>query len=86
MMSSRTAMGFDALFEIGDRNIFLNKAQEKCRHMGGKTFAGMEKEEVAQEILNKLKSSLDKHDSDKSNMSTFVDQLWKEIRSKYETL
>nr|WP_154957606.1 sigma-70 family RNA polymerase sigma factor [Paenibacillus xylanexedens] len=75
-MSATTAMGFDALFEIGDMDLFLNKAQEKCRHkLRGKTFAGMEKEDVTQEILIKLMSSLDKYDSEKAKMSTFVDHL-----------
>ncbi|MGQ8874671.1 sigma-70 family RNA polymerase sigma factor [Paenibacillus sp. TSA_86.1] len=76
MMLATTAMGFDQLFEIEDMDMFLNKAQEKCRHkLRGKTFAGMEKEDVTQEILIKLVNSLDKYDADKAKMSTFVDHL-----------
>ncbi|PZT56297.1 sigma-70 family RNA polymerase sigma factor [Paenibacillus silvae] len=76
IMSATTAMGFDALFETGDIDMFLNKAQEKCRHkLRGKTFAGMEKEDVTQEILIKLVNSLEKYDADKAKMSTFVDHL-----------
>ncbi|MGO4731670.1 sigma-70 family RNA polymerase sigma factor [Paenibacillus sp. 2KB_22] len=75
-MSATTAMGFDDLFEIGDIDMFLNKAQEKCRHkLRGKTFAGIEKEDVTQEIMIKLVNSLDKYDSEKAKMSTFVDHL-----------
>ncbi|WFR60404.1 sigma-70 family RNA polymerase sigma factor [Paenibacillus amylolyticus] len=75
-MSATTAMGFDDLFEIGDIDMFLNKAQEKCRHkLRGKTFAGMEKEDVTQEIMIKLVNSLDKYDAEKAKMSTFVDHL-----------
>lgn len=76
MMSATTALGFDDLFEIGDIDTFLNKAQEKCRHkLRGKTFAGMEKEDVTQEIMIKLYNALDKYDAEKAKMSTFVDHL-----------
>lgn len=43
-MSATTAMGFDDLFEIGDIDMFLNKAQEKCRHkLRGKHLQGWRK-------------------------------------------
>lgn len=73
---STTTMGFDELFAIGDMNAFLNKAQDKCRQkLKGKTFAGMEKEDVTQEVMIKLYKSLDQYSAEKAKMSTFVDHL-----------
>lgn len=75
-MSGTTAMGFDDLFAIGDIDAFLDKAQEKCRQkLRGKTFAGMEKEDVTQEVMIKLYNALEKYDAEKAKMSTFVDHL-----------
>jgi len=71
-----TTMGFDELFAIGDMDAFLEKAQLKCRQkLRGKTFAGMEQEDVTQEVMIKLYNSLDKYDADKARVSTFVDHL-----------
>ncbi|ATO48553.1 sigma-70 family RNA polymerase sigma factor [Brevibacillus laterosporus] len=73
---STTTLGFDELFAIGDMDAFLSKAQDKCRKkLRGKTFAGMEKNDVTQEVMIKLYKSLDKYDADKAKMSTFVDHL-----------
>lgn len=75
-MSVTSTMGFDKLFAIGDMDAFLNKAQEKCRQkLKGKTFAGMEKDDVTQEVMIKLYNSLEKYDAEKAKMSTFVDHL-----------
>ncbi|WMT39260.1 sigma-70 family RNA polymerase sigma factor [Paenibacillus sp. D2_2] len=75
-MSTTMSMGFDELFAIGDVDAFLSKAEEKCRQkLRGKTFAGMEKEDVTQEVLIKLYRSLDQYDVTKARMSTFVDHL-----------
>lgn len=75
-MNTTATMGFDELLAIGDMDAFLRKAQDKCRHkLKGQTFAGMDKEDVTQEVMIKLYKSLDQYDAQKAKLSTFVDHI-----------
>lgn len=75
-MANNTTMGFDELFAIGDVENFLAKAKEKtAKKLAGKTFAGMEKDDVVQEVLIKIHRSMGKFDSDVARASTFVDHV-----------
>ncbi|MGM7682837.1 sigma-70 family RNA polymerase sigma factor [Cytobacillus sp. Hm23] len=67
---------FDKLFDAGDVDAFLNKAKEKCqKKVRGKHFAGMEQEDVIQEILIKIYRKLDKYDSEKAKVSTYINSI-----------
>lgn len=67
---------FDQLFETGEIDLFLSKAKEQCeKKLRGRTFAGMEQEDVVQEVLIKVYKSLASYDSDKAKLSTYVDRV-----------
>lgn len=69
-------LGFNELYGIGDVDSFLSKTKEKCEQkLRGKKFAGMDKDDVIQEVLIKVHKSLDKYDSEKAKMSTYVDHV-----------
>jgi RNA polymerase sporulation-specific sigma factor len=67
---------FDELYGIGDCDLFLAKAKEKCEQkLRGRKFAGMEKDDVIQEVLIKVHKSLEKYDSSKAKLSTYIDHV-----------
>ena len=69
-------MSFDELYGLGDVDAFLNKAKEKCEtKLRGKSFAGMDTEDVVQEVLIKIHKSFDKYDHNKAKVSTYVDHV-----------
>ncbi|MEC0276928.1 sigma-70 family RNA polymerase sigma factor [Peribacillus frigoritolerans] len=69
-------LGFEELYGLGDIDALLEKAQEKCElKLRGKKFAGMEKEDVVQEVLIKVHKSLSKYDSSKAKMSTYIEHV-----------
>ncbi|MGA4519294.1 sigma-70 family RNA polymerase sigma factor [Solibacillus silvestris] len=67
---------FDQLFEAGEIDLFLSKAKEQCeKKLRGRTFAGMEQEDVVQEVLIKVYKSLSSYDSAKAKLSTYIDRV-----------
>jgi len=66
----------DEMLEKGLVDEFLEKVQEKCNIvLKTKKFAGLEREDVAQEILIKVYRSMSKFDKSKATASTFVDYI-----------
>jgi RNA polymerase sporulation-specific sigma factor len=75
-MSAQTASSFDELFALNEMDAFLQKAQEKCRaKIAHRTFAGMETDDVVQEVLIKVYRSMEKYDGSLSKVSTYVDHV-----------
>ncbi|WP_426455411.1 sigma-70 family RNA polymerase sigma factor (plasmid) [Paenibacillus sp. S-38] len=69
-------MGLDELFALGELDAFLKKSEEKvAKKISGMKFAGMDADDVKQEALLKVYRSLDKYDSSKAKMSTFLDHI-----------
>lgn len=69
-------LGFDELYGLGDVDSLLEKAQEKCEQkIRGKQFAGMDSEDVVQEVLIKVHRSLAKYDSSKAKVSTYIEHV-----------
>lgn len=75
-MEEAKNMSFDELYGLGNVDLFLDKAKEKCEmKLRGKRFAGMETEDVVQEVLIKVHRSMEKYQSNKAKVSTFVDHV-----------
>lgn len=75
-MSAASAQTFDELFALEEMDAFLKKAQEKCRaKVGHQKFAGMETDDVVQEVLIKVYRSMQRYDGTLSKVSTYVDHV-----------
>lgn len=73
---STIEMGFDELYAVGQMDAFLEKARITCQtKLRGKRFAGMENEDVVQEVLLKVFRSMQKFDGEVAKASTFVDHI-----------
>lgn len=69
-------LSYDELYEEGLIDSFLQKAQDACKKkLRGRQVAGMETDDVVQEVLIKVYKSLDKYDARKARMSTFIDHV-----------
>lgn len=69
-------MELDQLFNSNEIDLFLSKAKERCeKKLVGRTFAGMEQDDVVQEVLIKVYKSLASYDSNKSKLTTYVDRV-----------
>lgn len=67
---------FEELYALKEFDAFFTKVKEKCEiKLRGKTFAGMEKEDVVQEVLIKVSNALGQYDAKKSQMSTYIDHI-----------
>lgn len=79
-MSNTNTLTMDELFAVGEMEQFLSTAKKKCEaKVYGKTFAGMEKEDVVQEMLVKVYRSMDKYDSSVAKVTTFVDHIMENV-------
>lgn len=66
----------DQLLDLGEIDLFLGKAKEKCeKKLRGKSFAGMEQDDVVQEVLIKVYRALTNYDRNKSKVSTYIDHV-----------
>lgn len=66
----------EQLLELEEIDLFLSKAKEKCeKKLRGKSFAGMEQDDVIQEVLIKVYKSLASYDKSKAKISTYVDRV-----------
>jgi RNA polymerase sporulation-specific sigma factor len=75
-MSAVSAQTFDELFALEEMDAFLKKAQEKCRaKVAHQKFAGMETDDVVQEVLIKVYRSMQRYDGTLSKVSTYVDHV-----------
>lgn len=76
MNAAAKDLGFDELFDMGDIDLLLEKTKEKCEQkLRGQRFAGMEKDDVVQEVLIRVHRSLDRYDSEKAKVSTYVEHV-----------
>lgn len=64
----------EELFDAGEIDAILEKSMQKTEmKLRGKSFAGMEQEDVQQEMLIKIYKSLNKYDESKSRIGTYID-------------
>lgn len=69
-------MSMDELLEVGEIDAILLKAKEKAEQkIRGKVFAGMDIDDVVQEVIIKVFKSLPRYDKEKAKLTTFVDHV-----------
>jgi RNA polymerase sigma factor (sigma-70 family) len=69
-------LGLEESFAIGEMDTFYQRLTEKVsRKLQGQKFAGMEHDDVIQESLIKVFKYIDKYDSSKSKLNTFLEVL-----------
>jgi RNA polymerase sporulation-specific sigma factor len=76
MSSIALTESFEESVALGELDSFLSSVKEHTmKKIAGKTFAGMETDDVLQECLVKVYTSIDKFDSSKSTAGTFFDNI-----------
>lgn len=76
MTTANATMGFDELLAIGEVEGLLEKTKEVCEiKLRGKKFAGMEHQDVVQEVMIKVFNSIETYDSSKAKASTYFDRI-----------
>ena len=67
---------YDELLALGELDLFLEKVRNHTsKKIRNRDFAGMEREDVIQEVLIKVYKSIESFDPSKSKASTFVDHV-----------
>ncbi|NGQ95335.1 RNA polymerase sigma factor [Brevibacillus sp. SYP-B805] len=75
-MGTSVNAGFDELYAMDEVEEILAKVKKKCEiKLKGKRFAGMEHEDVVQEVLFKTYKVLDKYDSSIAKINTFLNSV-----------
>lgn len=76
MSLQSVSVGLDELYAMGEVEELLAKVKKKCEiKLKGKRFAGMEHEDVIQEVLIKTYKALDKYDKSLAKVNTFVNSI-----------
>lgn len=71
-MSELVAKGFDELIALNEMEAILAKAKKYCEQkIGMQKFAGMETEDVVQEVLIKIYKAVETFDPSKAKASTY---------------
>jgi RNA polymerase sporulation-specific sigma factor len=75
-MQTAKDMSIDEAYLFGDVDQIITGVKKKCElKLRGKKFAGMENEDVVQEVLIKVHNSFAKYNSEKAKFSTYVDHV-----------
>jgi len=73
---SKIKEAYKELEERNDMNMFLEKIRKYCTiKLHNTTFAGMDKEDVIQEILLKVYSVVNNYDLSKGSITTYLDKI-----------